>query len=105
MEMSFNSLQVTAMLGQLHQAGLRGSIARLTILESIYAAGNCEMSVDDVSHVLFQRGAKISMGSVFKCLHELQCHGLLDRKKIPHGKSVFWLSETVLRSISTPFIN
>lgn len=105
MDMSFQSPQMTAMLSQLHQAGLRASIVRLTILESMCAAGNSEMSVDDVSHILFQRGSKVSMGSVFKCLHELQRHGLLDRKKIPQGKSVFWLRDHVLQSISTSTIN
>lgn len=64
-------------LDALRDAGLRPTIARIAILQVMQSVSPRALSSDGVFRELIQRGAKTSIGTVYRTMHELHAKALL----------------------------
>ncbi len=78
--MSSTRANTSTVLQRLRAARLRPTIARIGVLQVIEAAGTGRVSAEDVFRQMLLRGTRVSIGTVYRCIHQFEDSGLLLRE-------------------------
>ena len=73
-------MKEVSILQRLRAAKLRPTIARIGMLQVIEAAGTSRVSAEDVFRQMLLRGTRVSIGTVYRCIHQFEDSGLLLRE-------------------------
>lgn len=76
-------------LQRLRSARLRPTIARISVLQVIEAAGTGRVSAEDVFRRMLLRGTRVSIGTVYRCIHQFEDGGLLLREWDGNRKALY----------------
>lgn len=76
-------------LNMLREAGLRPTWQRMQLIEMLYSAGHRHVTVDLLYREALDKGAKISLSTVYNTMHRLCSVNLLREISLGNGKSYF----------------
>lgn len=76
-------------LNMLREAGLRPTWQRMQLIEMLYGKGHRHVTVDMLYREALDRGAKISLSTVYNTMHRLCSVSLLREISLGNGKSYF----------------
>jgi Fur family ferric uptake transcriptional regulator len=78
---------------ELKQAGLKVTMPRLKILQSLENATKRHMSAEDVYRKLVKTGEEIGLATIYRVLTQFEAAGLVKRHNFEGGHSVFEIDE------------
>lgn len=79
----------TTVLQRLRAAGLTPTIARIGMLQVLKAAAPRCLSAEDLFHQMLLRGTRVSVGTIYRVLHQLDGAGLLRREWSRQRKALY----------------
>lgn len=79
--------QTTA--GQLRAAGLRTTRQRLVLAEILFGQGHRHVTAESLFTEAAERGARLSLATVYNCLHQFTKAGLLRMVTVDAGRAYF----------------
>ena len=74
---------------ELKKAGLKVTLPRLKILETLQLPQNQHISAEDVYKILLDQGEEFGLATVYRVLNQFEDAGILSRHHFEGGKSVF----------------
>lgn len=77
----------------LRKAGLKVTVPRMKILETLAKNENRHMSAEDLYKALLDAGEEIGLATVYRVLTQFENAGLVSRHHFEGGQSVFELDE------------
>ncbi|MDQ2069111.1 ferric iron uptake transcriptional regulator [Natronospira bacteriovora] len=77
----------------LRKAGLKVTVPRMKILETLATTENRHLSAEDLYKVLIEAGEDIGLATVYRVLTQFEEAGLVTRHHFEGGQSVFELDE------------
>lgn len=83
-----------SVLQRLRAAGLRPTSARIGVLQVIDASGEEPLPVEEVFRRMGVRGTGVSLGTVYRLMHELEARQVLLRGWGSDRKALYWLRRT-----------
>lgn len=84
----------TNVMQRLRAAGLRPTSARIGVLQVIDAAGETPLPAEEVFRRMSVRGTRVSLGTVYRLIHELETRQVLLRGWGSDRKALYWLRRT-----------
>ncbi|HEX6958741.1 MAG TPA: Fur family transcriptional regulator [Ferrovibrio sp.] len=78
-----------AVAEQLHAAGLRTTRQRLILAEILFGQGDRHVTAESLFNEAAERGARLSLATVYNCLHQFTAAGLLRMVTVDGGKGYF----------------
>ena len=78
-----------AAAGQLRAAGLRTTRQRLVLAEILFAGGHRHVTAESLFTEAADRGARLSLATVYNCLHQFTAAGLLRMVTVDAGRAYF----------------
>lgn len=73
----------------LKKAGLKSTLPRLKILQTLEQKRQRHMSAEDLYKVLLESGEDVGLATVYRVLTQFEAAGLVTRHKFESGHSVF----------------
>lgn len=83
-----------SVLQRLRAAGLRPTSARIGVLQVIDASGDVPLPAEEVFRLMSVRGTRVSLGTVYRLIHELETRQVLLRGWGSDRKALYWLRRT-----------
>lgn len=77
----------------LKEAGLRVTVPRMRILETLENSEQRHMSAEDVYRALIEAGEEVGLATVYRVLTQFESAGLVIRHNFEGGQSVFEIDE------------
>jgi Fur family ferric uptake transcriptional regulator len=77
----------------LRKAGLKATLPRLRILETLGMANVRHMSAEDVYKALLEAGEDVGLATVYRVLTQFEAAGLVIRHNFEGGRAVFELDD------------
>lgn len=77
----------------LRKAGLKVTVPRMKILETLARSENRHMSAEELYKALMDAGEEIGLATVYRVLTQFESAGLVARHHFESGQSVFELDE------------
>lgn len=77
----------------LRKAGLKVTVPRMKILETLARSENRHMSAEELYKALLDAGEEIGLATVYRVLTQFESAGLVARHHFESGQSVFELDE------------
>jgi Fur family transcriptional regulator, ferric uptake regulator len=77
----------------LRKAGLKVTLPRLKILETLASSGGRHLSAEDIYRVLLDHGDDIGLATVYRVLTQFESVGLIKRHHFEGGTAVFELNQ------------
>lgn len=74
---------------QLRAAGLRTTRQRLVLAEILFSRGNRHVTAESLFTEAAERGARLSLATVYNCLHQFTAAGLLRMVTVDAGRAYF----------------
>lgn len=74
---------------KLKQAGLKVTLPRIKILETLEANHNTHFSAEDIYKIMLQQGVEIGVATVYRVLTQCEQAGLVRRLQFEGGRAVF----------------
>jgi len=78
-----------AAAARLHAAGLRTTRQRLVLAEILFDRGHCHVTAESLFTEAAERGARLSLATVYNCLHQFTAAGLLRMVTVDTGRAYF----------------
>lgn len=78
-----------AAAGQLRTAGLRTTRQRLVLAEILFGQGHRHVTAESLFTEAAERGARLSLATVYNCLHQFTAAGLLRMVTVDAGRAYF----------------
>ena len=78
-----------AAAGQLRAAGLRTTRQRLVLAEILFSRGHRHVTAESLFTEAAERGARLSLATVYNCLHQFTAVGLLRMVTVDAGRAYF----------------
>ncbi len=75
--------------GQLRAAGLRTTRQRLVLAEILFSQGHRHVTAESLFTEAAERGARLSLATVYNCLHQFTAAGLLRMVTVDAGRAYF----------------
>ncbi|WP_306770584.1 Fur family transcriptional regulator [Pantoea sp. 18069] len=80
-----------SILEGLRASHLRPTMARIATLQVLAGFGTRAASIEELHRALIGRGTKVSLGTVYRTMQELESRGLLLREWARHRKAMYRL--------------
>lgn len=77
---------------ELKKAGLKATLPRVRILQTLEDSGHRHMSAEDVYKALLEAGEDVGLATIYRVLTQFEAAGLVYRHHFAEGHSVFELS-------------
>jgi len=74
---------------QLRAAGLRTTRQRLVLAEILFDRGHCHVTAESLYNEAAERGSRLSLATVYNCLHQFTAAGLLRMVTVDAGRAYF----------------
>lgn len=74
---------------RLQAAGLRTTRQRLVLAEILFDRGHCHVTAEGLFTEAAERGARLSLATVYNCLHQFTAAGLLRMVTVDAGRAYF----------------
>jgi Fur family transcriptional regulator, iron response regulator len=78
-----------AAASRLHTAGLRTTRQRLVLAEILFEREHCHVTAESLFTEAAERGARLSLATVYNCLHQFTAAGLLRMVTVDSGRAYF----------------
>jgi Fur family iron response transcriptional regulator len=78
-----------AAASRLHAAGLRTTRQRLVLVEILFEREHCHVTAESLFTEAAERGARLSLATVYNCLHQFTAAGLLRMVTVDSGRAYF----------------
>jgi Fur family iron response transcriptional regulator len=78
-----------AAAARLQAAGLRTTRQRLVLAEILFERGPCHVTAESLFTEAAERGARLSLATVYNCLHQFTAAGLLRMVTVDAGRAYF----------------
>jgi len=78
-----------AAAARLHTAGLRTTRQRLVLAEILFEREHCHVTAESLFTEAAERGARLSLATVYNCLHQFTAAGLLRMVTVDSGRAYF----------------
>lgn len=78
-----------AAASRLHAAGLRTTRQRLVLAEILFEREHCHVTAESLFTEAAERGARLSLATVYNCLHQFTAAGLLRMVTVDSGRAYF----------------
>ncbi len=79
---------------QLKKAGLKITLPRMKILETLQENPNNHFSAEDIYKIMLQRGEDIGVATIYRVLTQCEQAGLIRRLQFDGGRAVFEATST-----------
>ncbi|MGX5700998.1 transcriptional repressor, partial [Acinetobacter kookii] len=73
----------------LRNAGIKGSLARIKILELLVNSRQHHLSAEDIYKTLLEQGEDVGLATVYRVLTQFEAGGIIQRHHIENNHSVF----------------